>query len=601
MAFKKGVKRYGKGSSSLNKLKGQLDSVKRGTGRAFSQIPHIMMDALAGTGKTFTEIIGVAYIYRDSVVPGTSMTVWDTVEEELGFQVVPSDEQLAVWEALCEGAKPETILYCAFNKSIVTDFGEKYRWLVNVLQKIGVTLIFSTMHSQGNSACRKHFDLKGWNSVDRFRTSKMFEEMVGVDPRQYDRENPGVAKAVEDLVGLAKLNMLGYIEGSASPQKPEFAEWEHLIIHYGIEMPSCQSYETTVRMAEVLWEKSLRVEGVIDFNDQVWLPAISDLPMPRFKLAIGDEVQDWNPAQRALAMKLGYRFLVCGDVNQAIYGFAGADVDSMDKLAAELEKMGGVRRFPLNTTRRCCKAVVREAQQIVPSFQAHPDNEEGMVDYRSASEAISEYNEEDMVVCRVNAPLVSQAFRLIKAGKRANIQGRDIGTGLKNLIRRLGGKYWKTMDVSELMDKVDNWYEKEASFINKRKRPNNDALIALRDKKECIEAVASGALSVDEIMSNIDKIFQGKVCPQCKESFNETAEMCYKCKVMLVTPEGVLFTSIHRCKGLEANHVWFLKPELCPHPMAKQDWARKQEMNLKYVAITRAISHLTYVRGDEEL
>jgi superfamily I DNA/RNA helicase len=61
--------------------------------------------------------------------------------------------------------------------------------------------------------------------------------------------------------------------------------------------------------------------------------------------------------------------------------------------------------------------------------------------------------------------------------------------------------------------------------------------------------------------------------------------------------EGVVFSSIHKAKGLEAERVFILHPELMPHPMAKQDWEQVQERNIEYVAITRTLSELIYVEG----
>jgi len=60
---------------------------------------------------------------------------------------------------------------------------------------------------------------------------------------------------------------------------------------------------------------------------------------------------------------------------------------------------------------------------------------------------------------------------------------------------------------------------------------------------------------------------------------------------------GVKLSSVHRAKGLEANVVWILCPDLMPHPKAEQPWEQEQEMNLKYVAITRAKRELRVVEG----
>ena len=96
---------------------------------------------------------------------------------------------------------------------------------------------------------------------------------------------------------------------------------------------------------------------------------------------------------------------------------------------------------------------------------------------------------------------------------------------------------------------------------------------ALEDKVETILALADGC---DDIGCLEDKI---------KLIFSEKAE-------------GVVFSSIHRAKGLEAQRVYILHPELLPHPMAKADWEKEQEKNIEYVAITRTLDQLIYVRGD---
>lgn len=61
------------------------------------------------------------------------------------------------------------------------------------------------------------------------------------------------------------------------------------------------------------------------------------------------------------------------------------------------------------------------------------------------------------------------------------------------------------------------------------------------------------------------------------------------------TKASVWLSTIHRAKGLEANRVFFLKPSQVPHPKAVMDWEKVQEMNCKYVALTRAIQTLFIV------
>jgi superfamily I DNA/RNA helicase len=58
---------------------------------------------------------------------------------------------------------------------------------------------------------------------------------------------------------------------------------------------------------------------------------------------------------------------------------------------------------------------------------------------------------------------------------------------------------------------------------------------------------------------------------------------------------AVVLGTVHRTKGLEADRVWVLKPELIPHPMAKAGWQQDQERNLAYVAVTRSKRELYWV------
>jgi hypothetical protein len=130
-----------------------------------------------------------------------------------------------------------------------------------------------------------------------------------------------------------------------------------------------------------------------------------------------------------------------------------------------------------------------------------------------------------MVLCRVNAPLVSYVFRLIKRGVKANIQGRDIGDGLLGLIKRL-----EPGSVEDLLGKIEEYHSRESQRIGQSKYPSEAALIALGDKCECLRSFCDGSGTLEDVSIKIQKIFtddrQGS---------------------------GVLLSSVHRAKGLEAK------------------------------------------------
>ena len=58
---------------------------------------------------------------------------------------------------------------------------------------------------------------------------------------------------------------------------------------------------------------------------------------------------------------------------------------------------------------------------------------------------------------------------------------------------------------------------------------------------------------------------------------------------------GIVLSTVHKAKGLEADTVHILNPELMPSRWAKKEWEREQESNLIYVAYTRAKQKLSFI------
>jgi hypothetical protein len=556
--------------------------------------------ARAGTGKTFTEVIGVAYVFRDmpthrrTNAGGTirTMTLWELVVSELGFEPVPSPEQKAIWDFMCLGPKPKTIRYLAFNNTIVNEFESDYKWLTNAMRDGGVEFSFSTVHSLGYAACRRAYNLKGFGSVSDYRTQDMLSVLWQVDLREVWREKGDTIKAIDTLVGLCKLTMLGEEAGPTAEEVGDMAD------HYGIALNGDR--EKTIQDVITLVGQAREVQpgGRIDFDDQVWLPTVNGLPVETFDWVIGDEGQDWNRAQQGIILEASSkgRLIIVGDDRQAIYGFAGADSDSLERMNRCMRARDKVvDTFTLTETRRCGHAIVAEAQQDVPDFRAHPDNPKGLVRRQGSGSFLGEVKEKDMVLCRVNAPLVGYAFKMIKAGRRANIVGRDIGGALKGFIKKS-----KAPNVSDFLIWLDSYYQREAERLQKRRNPDPEALVTLQDRVECLRIFSDGAITIKELYAAIDEVFRGKQCPQCKKSYDEKTRQCYSCKCQLIKPEGTSFSSVHRAKGLEADRVFIVRPDLMPHPKAVTPMAKRQEYNLRYVARTRAKLELVYVDKEDE-
>lgn len=526
--------------------------------------PHLIVEARAGTGKTTTLVEGIGIVLG---IPS---------------KMIPSPQQKAVWDAMAMSkGKVKSICFVAFNKSIADE----------LKARVPEGCQASTMHSMGFKAVRNAFG--NGIKVNEYRVQDIISELLGRDTRELRRTKGEMIQAVEHLVGLCKMNLIG---GQSGPCLTDWTdELDQLCSHYEVELAAYRS-EVFNLVPRVL-ERCLDVakDNSIDYSDMIWLPVALNLAVFKYDMLLVDEAQDLNRCQQALAKMAGRRLILCGDPKQAIYGFAGADSESMNRMRDELGDylegpagpnglIRGVITLPLTVTRRCGKAIVREANKIVPDFAAFETNPEGEIkrmpfkghDRQPVEGGIElslnyrhQAQDGDMVLCRVNAPLVSECFKFIKAGRKANIQGRDVGKGLISTITKM-----KAANVVDLTSRLSDWLHGETQKENVKRNPSEQRLIALQDRYDCLMCFLEGATTVEAVIAKIESIFTD----------NKTAP-------------GIRLSSVHKAKGLEAQRVFILLPDGAgmPHPMAKSAWQREQEMNLKYVAITRAISELVYV------
>jgi superfamily I DNA/RNA helicase len=171
--------------------------------------------------------------------------------------------------------------------------------------------------------------------------------------------------------------------------------------------------------------------------------------------------------------------------------------------------------------------------------------------------------------------LVGIAYSLIRRKIRPVIKGRDIGDGLRSLIDRIeerciqrigiaGMKAYRS-ELHAIVEELSLYEAEERMRLDKLGDKGIGRLNSLADKCDCMREFISNAGSVEQIRSNIGELFDD----------NDVAN-------------SVTLGTVHRTKGLEAERVFILCPELIPHPMARKEWEKEQEKNLAWVAVTRA-------------
>jgi hypothetical protein len=257
---------------------------------------------------------------------------------------------------------------------------------------------------------------------------------------------------------------------------------------------------------------------------------------------------------------------------QAIYGFAGADSESLNNIAKEFNAV----RIPLTVSYRCPKAVVAFARQWVNHIEAHQDAPEGSVS-TITMEAMDKLGSdmlraEDAIICRNTAPLVSLAFALIRRRSSCHVEGRDIGAGLIALAKR-----WKVKTVSTLRTRLEDYAAKQREkFMAQGKE---EMAASLQDKVDTLIVIIDTLLPTDSVDSVISVILS---------LFGDTPEG--------QAPKNLTLCTAHRSKGREWHRVYLLgRNKYMPSKFARQDWQIDQEKNLIYVGVTRARSELIEV------
>jgi len=299
----------------------------------------------------------------------------------------------------------------------------------------------------------------------------------------------------------------------------------------------------------------------LDFNDQLYLPTIFKLKLAQYPTILVDEAQDLSHIQHEMISKSlapEGRLIAVGDPYQAVYGFRGALADSFQSLKRRFK----MTELPLSVSFRCAQNVVLEAQKIVPHIEQSASAPKGDVIHWADTEwnfSINSMPRGSVILCRFNAPLVTQAYEALKAGRGINFPGRDIAAGLVGLIKKLPS-------VSQAA--IDIWKRSELS-----KASNNPTIQATVEDKAAILTVIlsqTNASTKPELAREIERLFSRD-------------------------DPDITFSSIHRAKGLEWPDVFILNSDLIPSKYAESEWEHAQEDNLLYVAITRAITNLHYI------
>jgi superfamily I DNA/RNA helicase len=344
---------------------------------------------------------------------------------------------------------------------------------------------------------------------------------------------------------------------------PRVLEWGEKVAKNGVEIQAKEGPSELVYM--------------VDFVDMIWLPHVWQLtPRKKLKWIMVDECQDLSRAQLELILKFrssDCKMIFVGDRHQAIYGFSGADAESFQNTIERTK----AQVFPLSFTRRCPKRVVTLAQEIVPEIEALSEAPDGQVKESNQAQMLKEAVPGDMILSRKKAPLVRLCITFIKKRKPATIIGRDISSQLTTIVQAVAkarGFAWP-----KFLDALDDYIDNKLGRLRK-KEAEEDVLEEWKDRKEAIEACYE-----EWHVQNVEDF-----CNKIRNLFSDEDEQ-------EAPANRIRLSTVHKAKGLEANRVFIINPQELPlYWRGQKSWQKEQEMNLKYVALTRARETLFFVR-----
>lgn len=483
--------------------------------------------------------------------PAGSPRLWSPLQQAI-FEAVQKPQENLLIKAVAGSGKTATIiealryapgssLFMAFNKSIAEDIRHRApAGDVKTLNALGHGLMLQNRPGA------------------KLNAKKMLEIVKHIMGDTSEQKE--FAYTLSRVCGLAKNCAFG-IE-----RQPEVQDFIDLIDAYAFDIPFDKLNDFAHVCREAFEQSRLDTE-TFDFDDQLWAPISERWTFPSYDNIFIDEAQDLSPIQHLMCSALAAdpwsarsgnasRLVAVGDRHQAIYGFRGAAVDSMDRL----KKLFAMKELPLSISYRCSQSVVLAAQEFCKEIQWREGAPEGDVRWNDIDPQRPELWARHMIVCRTNAPLFKEILAHVRAKAPCQVLSNFLDS-FQSFIRGFKATY-----TSDLLTKLDRWFEREReAALAKGKRGK---LAGLYDKYETVKLL-------------------------CNE-FKLVADMVQMVKSLGESTRGPVFATIHKSKGLEHQHVYILRPDLLGGFGDLTEEQAQQEDNLHYVAITRAKETLTY-------
>ena len=505
----------------------------------------------------------------------------------------------------------DDVIYCAFNTSIRKELQKKFH-----AAKKNVKV--STIHSLGFQMLRatKDYKLNDWKYNEIIKDPEFFETLVPfVDQILGYHNHPTVAelKRLDEMrddldwedknalnegqqyVGKIIMRLLDINQKYRCTLEEDSVEcYDAMVRHFGIFAPwECQhnTYSDELKCYFNAHQRLLKEgnsmavsHGIIDYTDQLYLPYVLNLTSKNeYGFVFVDECQDLSKAQLYVVkqyLREDGRLLAVGDPYQAIYGFAGADCQSFERV----KNTFNCTLLGLTDCFRCPQSVIQLAKSIRPDINGFKQYS-GKIYSIPQREVIHNVKEGDLIICRTRKPLMAMALKLIAKDFKVKIHPDELQEFMGNYKRNFTPQELRKILTEDMID----------AFFERARERNEQRII--RENRNA-DSIIRNMLIKEEVRDMEDTLNFLK-----KKFFdwhlNTLQSILTRLKHTLSYPgdEAIKISSIHRAKGLENDRVFILEYNKLPYKR-ELEWERIQERNLHYVAVTRPKEEL-YLCDDQ--
>ncbi len=342
---------------------------------------------------------------------------------------------------------------------------------------------------------------------------------------------------------------------------------KHMILSSGNTLEQWRKTCATFQLSRSLIKQAQKVytagfkNPLISGEDMLSLPIRKGYSFPSYDIVLIDECMDMGMDKLLFCSQIASdRTILVGDKNQKLNQFAGSSPTIDQDI---LDAYPGIQSYEINETFRCPEAVITEAQEYVPSLSGSKPG--GTISYDQPDR----FPKDSLVICRSNAPLLQIATRCIATGEPFKIRPQVL-EGMEYAIQ---GLYKRAGSLKKM--KHECLLEQEQEIARYKKKEWNPKIPEY--KYDAILEILNSGSNLSEVSTLVSTL---------------------KNRCNLTTSGATTLSTVHSSKGLESENVFIINLDIGDSiaKNSKLPWAKESEENCKYVATTRSLNQLTYLR-----